>query len=381
MILKQLSVKNFRNYNSANVNLSSKINIFFGQNAQGKTNLLESIYFLSFTKSHRSFIDNTLIKNGEKYLKITGILKNNSPFKTKLEIVLEKDRKSIYVDDDLYKKVGDYITKLNIIIFYPDDLDIIKGSPNIRRRYLNSEISQYDNNYLILLNKFRKIQKMRNDYLKKISINNNYDKQYFSIMNDYYIDSSLKIFIIRNNFINELNEIVESIFYDLTGLKGFYVSYKNSLNIIDFNNIENNEIIDIFKEKLINIFDSEIRVGSSLIGPHKDDIEFYLNDLNVKNYGSQGQQRLAVLTIKLAEIEILKKHNLETPILLLDDVFSELDDEKKNRLLKYISKDIQTIITTTDLKNIDKKIKKKSKLFEIENGNIKRVMEEEKDGE
>lgn len=380
MILKQLSVRNFRNYNFVNINLSSKINIFFGQNAQGKTNLLESIYFLSFTKSHRSFIDNTLIKNGERYLKITGILKNNSPFKTKLEIILDKDKKSIYVDGDLYKKVGDYITKLNIIIFYPDDLDIIKGSPNIRRRYLNSEISQYDNNYLILLNKFRKIQKMRNDYLKKININSNYDKQYFSIMNDYYIDNSLKIFKIRNNFINELNEIIENIFFDLTGLKGFYVNYKNSLNITDFNNLDNDKIIKIFKEKLINNLDSEIRVGSSLIGPHKDDIEFYLNDLNLKNYGSQGQQRLAVLTIKLAEIEILKKHNLETPILLLDDVFSELDDEKKNRLLKYISKDIQTIITTTDLKNIDKKIKKKSKLFEIENGNIKRVMEEEKDG-
>ncbi len=381
MILKQLSVKNFRNYSSANINLSSKINIFFGQNAQGKTNLLESIYFLSFTKSHRSFIDNTLIKNGENYLKITGILKNNSPFKTKLEIILEKDKKSIYVDDDVYKKVGDYITKLNIIIFYPDDLDIIKGSPNIRRRYLNSEISQYDNNYLILLNKFRKIQKMRNDYLKKMSINNNYDEQYFFIMNDYYIDSSLKIFKIRNNFINEINEVIENIFYDLTGLKGFHIDYKNSLNITDFDNIDNKEIINIFKEKLNNTLDSEIRVGSSLIGPHKDDIEFYLNDLNLKNYGSQGQQRLAVLTVKLAEIEILKKHNLETPILLLDDVFSELDDEKKNRLLKYISKDIQTIITTTDLKNIDKKIKKKSKLFEIENGNIKRVMEEEKDGE
>ncbi len=378
MILKQLSVKNFRNYSSANINLSSKINIFFGQNAQGKTNLLESIYFLSFTKSHRSFIDNTLIKNGERYLKITGILKNNNPFKTKLEIVLEKDKKSIYVDDDVYKKVGDYITKLNIIIFYPDDLDIIKGSPNIRRRYLNAEISQYDNNYLILLNKFRKIQKMRNDYLKKISINNNYDEQYFSIINDYYIDSSLKIFKIRNNFISEINEVIENIFYDLTGLNGFHVVYKNSLNIIDFNN---KEIINIFKEKLANIFDSEMRVGSSLIGPHKDDIEFYLNDLNLKNYGSQGQQRLAVLTVKLAEIEILKKHNLETPILLLDDVFSELDDEKKNRLLKYISKDIQTIITTTDLKNIDKKIKKKSRLFEIESGNIKRVMEEEIYGE
>ena len=380
MILKQLSVKNFRNYSETNLSLNSKINIFYGQNAQGKTNLLESIYFLSFTKSHRSFIDNTLIKNGEKYLKITGTIKSKSLFDTKLEITLEKDKKNIYVDDDIYKRVSDYITKLNIIIFYPDDLDIIKGSPNIRRRYINSEISQYDNNYLILLNKFRKIQKMRNDYLKKITFNNDYDKQYFSIINDYFIKSSIDIFFIRNNFIEELNKYIDKIFYDLTGLKGFHIEYKNSLNIDNFNNYSIEQIEEKFREKLDNYLDSELKIGSSLIGPNKDDIEFYLNDLNLKNYGSQGQQRISVLTIKLAEIEILKNHNFETPILLLDDVFSELDDEKKNRLLKYINKDIQTIITTTDLKNIDKKIIKKSKLFEIENGSIKNVMEEDVNG-
>ena len=375
MIIKQLSVKNFRNYEEANLSLNSKINIFYGQNAQGKTNLLESIYFLSFTKSHRSFIDNNLIRNGEKFLKIKGIIKNSSLFDTKLEISLEKDKKNIFVDGDIYKKVSDYITKLNIIIFYPDDLDIIKGSPNIRRRYINSEISQYDNNYLLILNKFRKIQHMRNDYLKKIISYNNYDKQYFMIINDYYIKSSIDIYFARNNFIEELNKYIDKIFYDLTGLKGFHIEYKNSLNIDNFNNMSFNEIEELFKEKLNNSFDSELKIGSSLIGPNKDDIEFFLNDLNLKNYGSQGQQRIAVLTTKLAEIEILKNHSLETPILLLDDVFSELDDEKKNRLLKYINQDIQTIITTTDLKNIDSKIIKKSKLFEIENGNIKNVME------
>ena len=375
MILKQLSVKNFRNYEEADLSLNSKINIFYGQNAQGKTNLLESIYFLSFTKSHRSFIDNNLIRNGEKYLKIKGIIKTESLFDTKLEISLEKDKKNIFVDGDIYKKVSDYITKLNIIIFYPDDLDIIKGSPNIRRRYINSEISQYDNNYLLILNKFRKIQHMRNDYLKKIISYNNYDKQYFIIINDYYIKSSIDIYFARNNFIEELNKYIDKIFYDLTGLRGFHIEYKNSLNIDNFNNMNFNEIEELFKEKLNNSFDFELKIGSSLIGPNKDDIEFFLNDLNLKNYGSQGQQRIAVLTTKLAEIEILKNHSLETPILLLDDVFSELDDEEKNRLLKYINQDIQTIITTTDLKNIDSKIIKKSKLFEIENGNIKNVME------
>ena len=157
MILKQLSVKNFRNYSDTNLSLSPGINIFYGNNAQGKTNLLESIYYLSFTKSHRSFIDNNLIKNGEKFLKITGIMKDNNIFDTKLEIFLNNEKKQIFIDDNLYKKVSEYISKLNIIIFYPEDLDIIKGSPNIRRRYINSEISQFDENYLVVLNNFRKV--------------------------------------------------------------------------------------------------------------------------------------------------------------------------------------------------------------------------------
>ena len=375
MILKQLSVKNFRNYENANLSLNSKINIFYGNNAQGKTNLLESIYFLSFTKSHRSFIDNNLIKNNEKYLKIEGIIDDKNLFDTKLEILLEKDKKNIFVDGDLYKKVSDYITKLNIIIFYPEDLDIIKGSPNIRRRYINSEISQFDNKYLIKLNNFRKIQKMRNDYLKKISLNLNYDKQYLKIINDYYVKSSIELYYIRNKFILDLNKIIGDIFYDLTNLKNFHIEYKNSLNIEDFSVYDIEKLNMLFNEKLDHCFDSELRIGNTLIGPQKDDIEFYLDNLNLKFFGSQGQQRIAILTIKLAEVEILKKYNNDTPILLLDDVFSELDDQKKNRLLKYISDDIQTIITTTDLKSIDKKIKDKSKLFEIENGNIKSIVE------
>lgn len=370
MILKQLSVKNFRNYSDTNLSLSPGINIFYGNNAQGKTNLLESIYYLSFTKSHRSFIDNNLIKNGEKFLKITGIMKDNNIFDTKLEIFLNNEKKQIFIDDNLYKKVSEYISKLNIIIFYPEDLDIIKGSPNIRRRYINSEISQFDENYLVVLNNFRKVQKLRNDYLKKINSFYDYDNQYLSIINDYFIKQAILIYRLRYKFINKLNEIVPSIFFDLTKLNGFHIKYINNFNIENFDSISDQELTELFLEKFERNFDSEVKIKSSMFGPHKDDIEFYLDNLNLKNYGSQGQQRLAILSIKLASVEILKQIKNDTPILLLDDVFSELDDEKKNHLLKYIDNNIQTIITTTDLKSIDNSIKKKSKLFEIENGNI-----------
>ena len=370
MILKQLSVKNFRNYSDTNLSLSPGINIFFGNNAQGKTNLLESIYYLSFTKSHRSFIDNNLIKNGEKFLKITGIMKDNNILDTKLEIFFNNEKKQIFIDDNLYKKVSEYISKLNIIIFYPEDLDIIKGSPNIRRRYINSEISQFDENYLVVLNNFRKVQKLRNDYLKKINSFYDYDNQYLSIINDYFIKQAILIYRLRDKFINKLNEIVPSIFFDLTKLNGFHIKYINNFNIENFDSISDQELTELFLEKFERNFDSEVKIKSSMFGPHKDDIEFYLDNLNLKNYGSQGQQRLAILSIKLASVEILKQIKNDTPILLLDDVFSELDDEKKNHLLKYIDNNIQTIITTTDLKSIDNSIKKKSKLFEIENGNI-----------
>ena len=367
MILKKLDIKNFRNYDSALLELDSGINIFYGNNAQGKTNLLESIYFLSFTKSHRSFIDNNLIKSGEKFLKICGTLKTKEIFDTKLEITLENDKKSIFIDGDSYKKVSDYITKMNIVIFYPEDLEIIKGAPNIRRRFLNSEISQFDNNYLINLNNFKKIQKIRNDYLKKINFN--IDEQYFKILNDYFIDCSIKLYLVRSKFINDLNDLIDNIFFDLTGLNGFNIKYDNNFNIDDFISYDGN-LKDDFFNKLNHYFESEVRQRCSLIGPHKDDFSFYLGDMNLKNYGSQGQQRLAVLSLKLAEVILLEKYNNDTPILLLDDVFSELDDEKKNKLLKYINQDIQTIITTTDLKNIDKSIIDNSKIFKINNGQI-----------
>ncbi len=376
MILKQLNIKNFRNYDDTSISLSDGINIFYGNNAQGKTNLLESIYFLSFTKSHRSFIDSNLIKNGEKFLRISGILKKNELFDTKLEITLEKDKKNIFVDGDNYKKVSDYITKMNIVIFYPEDLEIIKGAPSVRRRYLNSEISQYDSSYLVNLNNFRKIQKMRNDYLKRGSLY--IDEQYLKILNDYFIDCSLEIYKARSNFIFELNQLIENIFFDLTGMHGFRLEYENNFNVQNFLEYDGDFKND-FSVKLDHSFDSEIRQGCSLIGPHKDDFTFFLDEMNLKNYGSQGQQRLSILSLKLAEVILLNKYNNDTPILLLDDVFSELDDEKKNKLLKYINQDIQTIITTTDLKNIDDSIIKNSKLFKINNG-IVEIEEVDEDG-
>ena len=370
MYIKKIKLHDFRNYKSLNVTLTKGINIIYGENAQGKTNLLESIYVLGLTKSHRSFIDNNLINNDSEYLTIEGVV-NNNRIDNKLNIYIDNKVKILKFNNNTIKKISDYISLMNIIIFYPDDLELIKGSPIIRRKYLNLELSQLYSNYFILINEYNKILKIRNEYLKKINKRESVDKNYIEILTGYLIDKSIMIYKMRDKYINKINEYCNDIFKDIMNLDGFSIKYKPNIEI-DLKDINlkvylNNE----YKKKL----NYDIKICSTSIGPHKDDIEFYLNDKNLKFYGSQGQQRVAVLALKLSEIEIFKKYKDTTPILLLDDIFSELDDNKKNNLLKYINKNIQTIITTTDLNNLDSRLIKNSKLFNIKNGEIKKIKE------
>ena len=362
MYLEKLEINKFRNYEHLYVELSKSINIIYGNNAQGKTNLLESIYVLGLTKSHRSFIDNNLINKDSNFARIKGLL-NIDDYKSTLEIIIQKTSKKLKIDNFDIKRVSDYISNLNIIIFYPEDLKIIKDSPGERRKYLNTELSQMYSNYYNSLNEYNKLLKMRNDYLKKVN-ENTFDKEYLLIITNYLIDKAILIYRMRNKFIKEINNYCSVIFKNITGLDGFKIVYKPNVDL------ENNNFKEQLIEKFTKLLNTEIKLGNTLIGPHRDDFEFCLGDINLKNYGSQGQQRLAILTLKLAEIEVFKKNKGYYPILLLDDVFSELDEVKKNNLLNYINNDIQTIITTTDLNLINKDIIDRSKLFYIENGNL-----------
>lgn len=363
MYISNLKISNFRNYELLKLELNPNINIIIGNNGQGKTNLLESIYVLGLTKSHRSFIDNNLIKQNEKICKIKcELVKNN--ISSKLEIVLENKKKKLKIDNNNINKNSDYISNMNIIIFYPEDLELIKGSPSSRRRFLNLELSQLNSNYLIILNEYNKLLKMRNDYLK----NNYIDHNYLNILTDYLIEKAIIIYKLRKKFIDKLNKNIEKIYYDITKLNNFNIKYKSS---IDLDNLSYDSLKKNLEEKFNEMKIQESKLKTTLVGPHRDDLEFYLDNLNLKNYGSQGQQRIAVISLKLGEIDIFKQYKENTPILLLDDVFSELDEKKKNNLLKYIKNDIQVVITTTDINNINKKIIKNSKIIEINNGKIK----------
>ncbi len=365
MILKNIEVRNFRNYENLKITLNKNTNIIYGDNGGGKTNILESIFVLALTKSHRALSQADLINNGKENALIKGTILNEIPYN--LELSLTKTTKQVKIDNNPVNKIGEYISMMNIIIFYSDDLDLIRGFPSNRRKYLNLELSQISKNYYNTLNDYNKLLKIRNDYLKKMSNKEPVDEGYFEILTDYLIERSIFIYQMREKYIERLNNICPDIYKDITGNDNFKIKYLPS---IPLENMDKDNIRLEMKKALSENKTKEIKAKTTLFGPHRDDFEFQLNEKNLKNYGSQGQQRVAVLSLKLSEIKIFKDYKNNNPIILLDDVFSELDNDKKNNLLKYIDNDMQVIITTTDLDNIDENIKKKAKLIKIKNGKI-----------
>ena len=368
MFLEQLDIINFRNYDKTSLNLSKNINIFYGNNAQGKTNILEAIYFLGFAKSYRTKNDYDLLKYNKRSFKVEAIL-NKNDIKSKY-IIKYKDEKKYFIDQAEYKKISDYISNINIISFTPDDIEILKGLPDVRRKFIDDELGQLYNTYYKVNIEYKKILKMRNEILKKYNITNQIDLNYFNILTEYLIDKATFIYRARKKFIDKLNEFVAGIYKEIIGLDGFKIIYKSQLS----DNIYTNDSIKKeLKEKFEVNFIKEKDMGVTLFGPHRDDFEFFLANSNLKYYGSQGQQKLAVLTIKLAEILIFKKQTNYYPILLLDDIFSEFDKDRVNNILKYVNDEMQVIITTTNVKNVKKTLLNNSKLFYIEQGNVTEI--------
>ena len=368
MFIKNINLSNFRNYSHINVDFNEKMNIFIGKNAQGKTNILESICVLALTKTYKNGIEPNLISFNKTKAKIKGKIKDNKITKN-MEIMIELGNKTLKINNDIVRKNSDYISNLNVIVFTPEDLDIMKGSPQIRRNLINIELSQLSNKYLNTYNEFNKILKMRNEYLKLLLTSSIADKNYFDIITDKLIEKSIIIYKERNNYINSINKNIGSIYEKITKNKNIKVEYINNADIEEFSD---EEIRKKLKKKYEDNYRKELNNGMTLYGPHRDDFSFYLDDNDLKYFGSQGQQKLAVIAFKLSEIEIFKSIRNTNPILLFDDIFSELDIEKRNKLLDLINTDIQSIITTTDLKNIKSKYLKEAYIYEINEGNIER---------
>jgi len=370
MIVNKLVIKNYRNFIEAEAKLNGSLNIFIGDNGQGKTNLLESIYIASIGRTFRMNSENELINFFENKSTVEiHMFKNN--YNIKIEIVLEKNKKKlVYINGVKLDKTSEMIGILNNVIFTPDDMKIIKGSPVERRRFINIDISQIKPKYKYLLNKYKKVTTERNLILK------NYYSKYenqniLNIWNDYLVNIGTEIIIYRNEYIKNLKKYATDIYSNISGNKEeLDIIYSSNIGCID---LDKEEIKKIFHDKINNNYKNEILKGTSIYGPHKDDVLIKINERECKYFGSQGQQRSAILALKLAEIEIIKDEVGEYPILLLDDVLSELDNKRKSYLIEYI-RGIQTIITTTegyDLNNLTKDFNKKN--FYINEGKIRNI--------
>ena len=363
MKIQNLNLKNFRNYNKLDISFNDKLNIIIGNNAQGKTNILEAIYYLSITKPISINNDKSIIMRDKEGTSISTVVvdKNSS---NKLTVNVTNNGKKLLINSNEIKKHSDFIGKLKVILFTPDSLGIIKEGPGNRRRFLNIEISQLYVRYINILNEFNVILKQKNEYLKIIR-EGNYNKEYMNILNEKFISLSIDIYKYRKKFIDLLNRYIGSIFKDISSYEGLSLRYITNIDLSDMNNIEK-----VLMEKIDAGFNREVIYGSTLIGPHRDDFSFILEDNDLLLYGSQGQLKMAVLALKLAEIEVFKDICGENPVILLDDLFSELDINKRNKVINYLNKDMQTIITTTDLSNVDEEYINNSYIFEIENGAV-----------
>ena len=369
MNIERLQLTNYRNYESLTLDFSDKINVFIGENAQGKTNVMESIYVLAMAKSHRTANDKELIRWDADYGKIEGVI-NKRYGSIPIELTVSKKGKKGKINHLEQTKLSNYIGQMNVVMFAPEDLNIVKGSPQIRRRFIDMEIGQISPVYLHDLLTFQKVLKQRNHLLKsnhgKASLASDV---MFEIYTEQYISAAVKIIRKRFQFMELLQAWAEPIHEGISrGLEKLVIKYRPVSGIEA--SLSEEEMRNYLKQKLDEVKMREIDRGVTLIGPHRDDLQFFVNDYDVQVYGSQGQQRTTALSLKLAEIELIKQETKETPILLLDDVLSELDDHRQSHLLNTIQGEVQTFVTTTSVDGINHETIKHAKLFHVKQGTI-----------
>lgn len=362
MWIETIQLTNYRNYQSIEANFSQNVNVFIGRNAQGKTNFLEAIYFLSLTRSHRTRSDKELIAFKQDNLHITATVQKKSG-KMPLEIHLSNKGRITKVNHLKQNRLSDYIGHLTVVLFAPEDLQLIKGAPNLRRKFLDIDLGQIKTLYLADLSQYNHILKQRNAYLKTTD---NVDTTFLSVLDEQLADYGSRVMTHRYHFIKDLeveaNKHHQIISEDRESLK---MSYISSVPFTDLSTLRQEFLQQLDKHRKRDIFKK-----NTGIGPHRDDITFYINDMDAL-FASQGQHRSLILSLKLAEIELIKQATNEYPILLLDDVMSELDNHRQEKLLEAVlNQNVQTFITTTSLEHL-KSLPKTITLFHIEEGTIK----------
>lgn len=362
MRIDQLNLKNFRNYLDCSVEFDPYINIFIGQNAQGKTNLLEAIYILSMSKSFKTKVIDEMIYFGNEFAKIQGDIVTHDK-SMNLEVVLSTIGKKALINHNEIKKTSDYVGYLNVVLFIPEDLMLIKGSPRLRRKLMDMEISKISPIYMYNLNKYNKLLKERNKYLKFLHDTHKGADEYLEVLSEQMAQIQVSLMKKRYEFVDLLNAIATKM-YD-------YIALHKEILRIEYKTHYKEMSYECILDKYRSNYQKDILFGQTNNGIHKDDIAMFLNDKDAVTYASQGQQRSIVLALKIGLLELIKKEIGEYPILLLDDVLSELDDVRKTKLLNLIQGKVQTFITSTSIDGIHHQVIDMAKKIVIENGQVK----------
>lgn len=357
--VNSLKLKNFRNYDLLNVEFDGSTNIFYGNNAQGKTNILEAVYLSGTTKSHRGSKDRDMIRFGEDESHIETVVEKNGII-YQIDMHLKKNSpKGIAINKMPIRKASELFGIVNLVFFSPEDLNIIKNGPAERRRFIDLELSQLDKVYLNNLSNYNRIVNQRNHLLKELSFGGKKDlSDTLEIWELQMVQYGERLIARRKEFVEQINGIIAKIHQRLTGGKeSLKIIYEPSTGDLPFE-----QALNRYRER-------DLRMKSTTVGPHRDDIGFLIGDMDIRKYGSQGQQRTAALSLKLSEIELVKLATHDTPILLLDDVLSELDKHRQNYLLDSIH-DIQTLITCTGVEDFVNHRFSINKVFHVQNGQV-----------
>lgn len=370
MFIKQLQLRNFRNYEKLNVSFDHQVNVIIGENAQGKTNLLEAIYLLAFTKSYRTGNDRELIKWNSEFAKITGKLAKYNKNDMPIELIFHKNGKKAKLNHIDQQKLSDFIGAMNVVMFAPEDLALVKGAPQTRRRFIDMELGQIEPLYLHHLNQYQKILKQRNHLLKQMQQQQVQDRTFLHIFTEQLISHAAIVLKKRFHFLKLLRTWAIPIHYEISRrLENLTIMYEATIEVLEDDSEET--IVNAYEDAFKRLETNEIKRGTTLIGPHRDDLHFQINDKDVKLFGSQGQQRTTALSLKLAEIDLIYDQINDYPILLLDDVLSELDDYRQSHLLSTIQGKVQTFVSTTSVDGINHETLRKAKIYEIHAGTVK----------
>ena len=358
MIIDALELSNFRNYSKLKIHFSPNVNIIYGKNGSGKTNIVEAIYVLGVTKSFRNINEKLLIFKEKEKTRIKGIIRKKRRYSYEIDIT--KEGKIVLINNKKVNLLSDYISNIPIVVFSPDDLKILKESPIIRRKYLNIELSFYNREYLKSIAYYNKLLKQRNSYLKQSFINSNNSSEYLNILTEKMFDYGLAIYNERKFFLEYVNQNINNYYTKIA--KTGYLKVKYVTNFND----DKLKMLESYKK----YYKKELGFGKTLLGIHLDDMEFYLDNNKVKEWASEGQLKNIIVSLKLVELQLLYEKNGYYPILILDDLFSELDKEKINNILNMLPMDSQIFITTTELSKIKMSIRNNSKLIKVNNGRI-----------